>query len=107
MLRSSLLALGLAAFLCHSRLRAADPLDFVPPSAQVVVVADDPRKLAEAVTTLDAFKEGRKLAPVRQLYDFKHGFRAGAFAVQMKDVVAKLDDEDMIAIAAYLATQAP
>jgi cytochrome c553 len=44
---------------------------------------------------------------VRQLYDFKHGFRAGAFAVQMKAVVAKLDEEDMIAIAAYLATQAP
>jgi cytochrome c553 len=44
---------------------------------------------------------------VRQLYDFKHGFRAGALAVQMKDVVAKLDEEDMLAIAAYLATQAP
>jgi hypothetical protein len=25
----------------------------------------------------------------------------------MKDVVAKLDEEDMLAIAAYLATQAP
>jgi cytochrome c553 len=44
---------------------------------------------------------------VRQLYDFKHGFRAFAFAVQMKDVVARLDEEDMLAIAAYLATQAP
>ena len=44
---------------------------------------------------------------VRQLYDFKHGFRAGAFAGQMKDVVGKLDDEDMLAIAAYLATQDP
>ena len=44
---------------------------------------------------------------VRQLYDFKHGFRAGVFALQMKDVVAKLDEEDMLAIAAYLATQAP
>lgn len=44
---------------------------------------------------------------VRQLYDLKHGFRAGAFAVQMKDVVAKLDEEDMLAIAAYLATQPP
>ncbi len=44
---------------------------------------------------------------VRQLYDLKHGFRAGAFAVLMKDVVANLDEEDMLAIAAYLATQAP
>jgi cytochrome c553 len=44
---------------------------------------------------------------VRQLYDFKHGFRAGPFAVQMKDAVARLAEEDMLAIAAYLATQAP
>ena len=44
---------------------------------------------------------------VRQLYDIKHGFRAGAFAALMKDVVARLDEEDMLAIAAYLATQAP
>jgi cytochrome c553 len=44
---------------------------------------------------------------VRQLYDLKHGFRVGASAVQMKDVVARLDEEDMLAIAAYLATQAP
>ncbi len=34
-------------------------------------------------------------------------FRAGAFAVLMKDVVVKLEEEDMLAIAAYLATQAP
>ncbi len=44
---------------------------------------------------------------VRQLYDIKHGFRAGPFAVLMKDVVIKLDEEDMLVIAAYLATQAP
>src|SRR5258705_2907641 len=44
---------------------------------------------------------------VRQLYDIKHGFRAGALAVLMKDVVVKLDEEDMLAIAAYLATQPP
>jgi cytochrome c553 len=44
---------------------------------------------------------------VRQLYDIKHGFRAGAFAMLMKDVVAKLEEEDMLAIAAYLASQAP
>jgi cytochrome c553 len=44
---------------------------------------------------------------VRQLYDIKHGFRAGAFAVLMKDVVVKLEEDDMLAVAAYLATQAP
>ena len=44
---------------------------------------------------------------VRQLYDLKHGFRAGPFAAQIKDVVVKLDEDDMIAIAAYLASQAP
>jgi len=44
---------------------------------------------------------------VRQLYDIKHGFRAGAFAPLMKDVVARLEEDDMLAIAAYLATQAP
>jgi cytochrome c553 len=44
---------------------------------------------------------------VRQLYDIKHGFRAGAFSGLMKDVVVKLPEEDMLAIAAYLATQAP
>jgi cytochrome c553 len=44
---------------------------------------------------------------VRQLYDLKHGFRAGPFAVQMKEVVARLDEEDMLAIAAYLVTLAP
>jgi cytochrome c553 len=44
---------------------------------------------------------------VRQLYDIKHGFRAGAFAVLMKDVVARLEEADMLAIAAYLAAQTP
>jgi len=44
---------------------------------------------------------------VRQLYDIKHGFRAGAFAALMKDVVARLEEDDMLAIAAYLATQSP
>ena len=55
--------------LAVSQARAADPLDCVPDSAQVVVVADNPRKLAEAVTGLDAFRRAQALAPVRQLYD--------------------------------------
>jgi len=44
---------------------------------------------------------------VRQLYDLKAGARAGPASVQMKDVVAKLDNNDMAHIAAYLATLAP
>ena len=44
---------------------------------------------------------------VRQLYDLKSGARAGPESVQMKDVVAKLDNDDMAHIAAYLATLAP
>jgi hypothetical protein len=65
------LAVPAVAFLLFgaSSARAADPLDCVPDSAQVVVVADNPRKLAEAVTGLDAFKQAQTLAPVRQLYD--------------------------------------
>jgi cytochrome c553 len=43
----------------------------------------------------------------RQLYDIKHGFRAGALAILMKDVVAKLEEDDIVAIAAYLAAQSP
>jgi cytochrome c553 len=44
---------------------------------------------------------------VRQLYDLKSGARAGPGSAQMKDVVAKLDNNDMAHIAAYLATLAP
>jgi len=58
-----------AALLFAVTSRAADPLDFVPATAGVVVVADNPRLLAETVTGLDAFKQARELAPVRQLYD--------------------------------------
>jgi len=44
---------------------------------------------------------------VRQLYDIKYGARAGAGSAQMKDVVSKLSADDMVSIAAYLASQAP
>lgn len=47
----------------------ADPLDCIPPSAQLVLVSDSPRKLAEAVTTLDAFKGAQKLPQYRAIYD--------------------------------------
>lgn len=44
---------------------------------------------------------------VRQLYDFQSGARAGALSAQMKEAVAKLTIEDMVAIAAYTASLTP
>ncbi|MBA4062744.1 MAG: hypothetical protein C0501_03385 [Isosphaera sp.] len=48
---------------------AADPLQSAPRSAQLVLVADHPRRLAEAVTGLDAFKTAQTLPAVGALYD--------------------------------------
>jgi cytochrome c553 len=44
---------------------------------------------------------------VRQLYDFKSGAWGGFGGVQMKPYVEKLGAEDIVALAAYLATLAP
>jgi cytochrome c553 len=44
---------------------------------------------------------------VRQLYDFKHGARAGIGSALMKPTVQKLVLEDMIALAAYAASLPP
>lgn len=44
---------------------------------------------------------------VRQLFDFKHGARAGPNSALMKPAVDKLTDDDMIALAAYVASLAP
>jgi hypothetical protein len=49
--------------------RAADPLDYMPESAQVVVVSDNPRNFAEAVTGLGAFQKAQKLPQYRAIYD--------------------------------------
>jgi len=43
----------------------------------------------------------------RQLYDFKHGARSGTASAQMKPTVENLAVEDMIALAAYVASLAP
>jgi cytochrome c553 len=42
---------------------------------------------------------------IRQLYELQAGLRAGANAAPMKDAIAKLDLDDMIAIAAWLASR--
>jgi cytochrome c553 len=44
---------------------------------------------------------------VRQLYDFKHGARAGPSSALMKASVDKLTVDDMIALAAYVSSLAP
>ena len=44
---------------------------------------------------------------VRQFVDFQTGARNGAAAALMKPVVAHLELDDMIALAAYLSSQAP
>ena len=44
---------------------------------------------------------------VRQMYDTQHGARTGVWADLMKPVVAKLTNDDMLAIAAYSASRVP
>jgi cytochrome c553 len=44
---------------------------------------------------------------VRQLYDFKHGMRAGSASALMKPAVAKLTVSDMVALASYAASLEP
>jgi cytochrome c553 len=44
---------------------------------------------------------------VRQLYDFKHGARAGAGSALMAPAVARLTLDDMISLAAYAASLKP
>jgi cytochrome c553 len=43
----------------------------------------------------------------RQLYDFQHGSRHGEWSALMKGPVARLSDDDMLAIAAYLSSLNP
>jgi cytochrome c553 len=44
---------------------------------------------------------------VRQLYDFKHGERTGPWSALMVRVVANLGEEDLLSLAAYLASLEP
>jgi cytochrome c553 len=44
---------------------------------------------------------------VRQLYDLKHGQRTGPWSPLMARVVANLDEEALVSIAAYLASREP
>ena len=44
---------------------------------------------------------------LRQLYDIQHGTRAGTSVALMKQVVANMSQDDMIAVAAYVASRKP
>jgi cytochrome c553 len=44
---------------------------------------------------------------VRQLWDIQNGDRAGPSAALMRPVVEKLSNDDMLAIAAYVASRMP
>ncbi len=44
---------------------------------------------------------------VRQLYDFKHGGRTGPWSPLMTRVVANLGEDDLVSLAAYLASLEP
>lgn len=94
---------------------------YVPPGSvargEVLVTSGGAGKTQACASCHGADLKGTSLVPgiagrstnyiVRQLYDIKHGFRGGPSAAQMIDVVTKLDNGDMLAIAAYLATLAP
>jgi cytochrome c553 len=44
---------------------------------------------------------------VRQLYDIQHGARNGVSVALMQPVVAKLTQDDMIALTAFMASRNP
>jgi cytochrome c553 len=44
---------------------------------------------------------------VRQMWNIQNGDRAGISAALMRPVVEKLSNDDMLAIAAYVASRAP
>lgn len=43
----------------------------------------------------------------RQLYDIQHGTRVGSWTALMQPVVARLSEEDLVALVAYTASRAP
>ncbi len=63
------LGLCVAAVFVLASAGRADPLQYVPDSVQIVGKVDSPRKLIEAFTTLEAAKEARELAPIKQVFD--------------------------------------
>src|SRR4051794_18183552 len=74
--RFTLLIALIGGLTSPTRLHAGDPLDCIPPSTQLVVVSDNPRALAEAVTGLEALQKAQKLPQYRAIYDSAAAKRA-------------------------------
>jgi hypothetical protein len=67
-----------------------DPLRFVSDKTDLVVKVDNPRKLIEAVTALEAFKQAEKLDAVQQFFDTPQARRIFEFiAYYERDLGAK------------------
>ncbi len=60
---------AIVAVLALTGVGRADPLQFVPDSVQIVAKVENPRKLFEAITTLDAANDVQQLAPVKAVLD--------------------------------------
>jgi len=43
----------------------------------------------------------------RQLFDIQHGVRTGSWTVLMKEPLARLSEDDLVSVAAYLASRKP
>ena len=94
---------------------------YVPPGSlsrgRILVTGQDSSKAPLCATCHGTDLRGRDAIPsiagrsptyiFRQLHEFKIGVRAGSGAALMKDNVARLDQNDIIAIAAYLGTLKP
>ncbi len=94
---------------------------YVPPGSlkrgEALVTGKLPDRVAACASCHGADLKGMTIAPpiagrsasyaTRQLYEFKAGLRTNANAALMKPVLEKLDEDDLLAVVAYLASLAP
>ena len=94
---------------------------YVPPGSlkrgEALVTGKLPDRVLACASCHGADLKGMTIAPpiagrsasyaTRQLYEFKAGLRTNANAALMKPVLDKLDEGDLLAIVAYLASLAP
>ena len=74
---------------------------------RIPAAATDARSLLKGVGPIPGIAGRSPSYVVRQLYDFKQSTRAGISSALMKPTVEKLSEDDMIALAAYLASLKP
>ena len=94
---------------------------YVPPGSlkrgEALVTGKLPNLVPACASCHGADLKGMTIAPpiagrsasyaTRQLYEFRVGVRTGSNAALMRPVLEKLDDDDLLAIVAYLASLAP